>query len=162
MVDCLNQRINLLGWIKRILGNFWKILKKFYFLKERKKSIPRALLLHSTRTQMLKTVKIASKSSSILYLCLKPRKIESIIPSILKKVFPEITYESYQKLKKSKTLMAQVIPVCEECFLYHSRLNQYAGTESASKLMQVMGKRDYIGTGRLRPEAIRLRLEVTL
>jgi len=89
------------------------------------------------------------------------RKIETIIPSVLKKVYPEINYEAYVKLKKSKTLVKETIPVCEECFLYHTRLNNFSGTKTMGRLLQAIGRVDYKGTGRLRPEVVRLRLEDT-
>lgn len=88
------------------------------------------------------------------------QKIGSIIPEILKKAYPNLNYQSYRKIKNMKTVLKQTIPVCEECFLFHTRLNMTAGTVSYSKLLQIIGKSNLYGTGRLRPEVLRLRLEV--
>lgn len=90
------------------------------------------------------------------------QKIGSIIPDILKKAYPNLNYQSYRKIKNMKSVLKQTIPVCEECFLFHTRLNMTAGTVSYSKLLQIIGKSNLYGTGRLRPEVLRLRLEVCL
>ena len=88
------------------------------------------------------------------------RKIGSVIPKILKKAFPNLNYDAYRKMKGMKNILKQTLPICEECYLYHTRLNSTAGTRSYSKFLQIVGETNYFGTGRLRPEILRLRLKV--
>lgn len=90
------------------------------------------------------------------------QKVGSIIPAILKRAFPNLNYEAYKKMKKMVNILKETIPVCEECYLYHTRLNTTSGTISHSKLLQIVGESEFKGTGRLRPEMIRLRNDVSL
>lgn len=89
-------------------------------------------------------------------------KIGNIIPPEVFNAYPTVSKLKYQKLSKNHNFLQKQLPVCEDCFLYLTSLNVAAGSHECDKLMLLDDDIKLKGTGKLKPEALRLRHEDTL
>ena len=55
------------------------------------------------------------------------------IPSVVKRINPSITQKEYLKLKKNKQKLQKEVKVCEDCFLFYTKLFYHSGIFSNEK-----------------------------
>lgn len=88
--------------------------------------------------------------------------IADLVPQPIRNAYPEITKEAFSVLKSDMRFLQNVLPVCEECFLYQSRLNQASGSQSLVKLRLLRDEVVLKGLGRLKPDIIKIRRDDTM
>jgi hypothetical protein len=89
-------------------------------------------------------------------------KIGNIIPPELFNAYPTVNKMKYLKLINNHNFLQKRLPVCEDCYLYFTSLNTAAGSKESNKLMLIDDDVKLRGTGKLKPEALRVRLEDTV
>lgn len=80
----------------------------------------------------------------------------------IRNAYPDITKEAFAVLKADLRFLQNVLPVCEECFLYQSRLSQVSGSESLVRLRLLRDEVPLKGLGRLKPDIIKIRRDDTM
>lgn len=89
------------------------------------------------------------------------RKIGNVVPPEIYNTFPNINKMAYLKLQRDISFQEGVVPVCEECYLYLTSLNEASGSERLKKYFILKDNLELEGTGRLKPESLKLRSEDT-
>ena len=91
----------------------------------------------------------------------KMKKIGNVVPPEIYNAFPNISKHSFNQLQNEVSFQNFVVPVCEECFLYLTSLNEASGSERLKKHFVLKDNPDLKGVGRLKPETIKLRFDDT-
>lgn len=89
-------------------------------------------------------------------------RVGNIIPPEAIKVFPTINNKKYSKVIKKQNFLQTRLQVCEECYLSLISLSKASGSLESDKLIVLQEKIQPIGTGKLKPEALRPRREDTM
>jgi len=89
------------------------------------------------------------------------RKIGNVVPPEIYTAFPNIDKSTYLKLQRDTSFREGVVSVCEECYLYLTSLNEASGSERLQKYLVLKDTAELRGTGRLKPDALKLRHEDT-
>lgn len=91
------------------------------------------------------------------------KTVHETIPKMILDSFPELTRDDYKRLMKEESFLRKTLVVCEECFLYITRVDQFSGSKAVErKYYETMKSEKPIGTGRLRPELTKLRNNTTI
>jgi hypothetical protein len=88
---------------------------------------------------------------------LEMRTIGNIVPPEVYNAYPSINKQAYNKLKGDAKFMSSVVPVCEECYLWLTSLNEASGSLRYDHFALLRDEVRLRGTGRLRPDTLKLR-----
>lgn len=83
------------------------------------------------------------------------------IPPIIKNINPKLKEKEYITLKKDPNFLHKITSVCEECFLIIAKGN-IAGGDYNIQRVRTNESTKLFGTGRLRPETLKYRNNLTL
>ena len=91
------------------------------------------------------------------------KTVHETIPKMILDSFPDLKKDDYKRLMKEESFLRKTLVVCEECFLYITRVDQFSGSKAVErKYYEAMKSEKPIGTGRLRPELTKLRYNTTI
>ena len=82
-------------------------------------------------------------------------KVTSLVPPLIKKIFPRLKDETYRVLRNDIAFLKKTALFCEECILSIQQ------SQENNLRAQKQTQNDFYGTGRLKPESIKFRFVVT-